>query len=82
MADPNLLDHVCYTVNISDYYRNRQGCLKGIRKEVLLQLEDWLMNKHDWHIFWLNGPIGVGEFIITQMFIEMNFVDRRASAGF
>jgi hypothetical protein len=61
---------------------NRQGCLKGTRKEILLRLEHWLTDEQDQHVFWLNGPAGTGKSTIAQTFAEMSFADGRLGASF
>ena len=61
---------------------NRRGCLKGTRKEVLFQIEQWLINKQDQRIFWLNGLAGTGKSTIAQTFAEINFADGKLGASF
>jgi hypothetical protein len=61
---------------------NGQGCLKGTRKEVLLQLEHWSMGEQDQRVFWLNGLAGTGKSTIAQTFAEMSFADGRLGASF
>jgi len=61
---------------------NRQGCLKGTRKDVLLQIERWLMDEQDQHVFWLNGLAGTGKSTIAQTFAETSFADGKLGASF
>ena len=61
---------------------NRQGCLKGTRKGFLLQLENWLTEEQDQHVFWLNGLAGTGKSTIAQTFAEMSFADGKLAASF
>ena len=61
---------------------NRQGCLKGTRKDVLLQIEHWLMDERDQRVFWLNGLAGTGKTTISQTFAETCFADGRLGASF
>ena len=61
---------------------NRQRCLKGTRKEVLLQIEQWLMDEGDHRIFWLNGLAGTGKSTIAQTFAEIGFADGKLGASF
>jgi len=61
---------------------NRQGCLKGTRKEILLGIEHWLMDERDQRIFWLNGLAGTGKSTIAQTFAEMSFADGKLGASF
>ena len=61
---------------------NRQRCLKGTRKEVLLQIEQWLTNEGDHRIFWLNGLAGTGKSTVAQTFAETSFADGKLGASF
>jgi hypothetical protein len=61
---------------------NRQGCMKGTRRDVLLQLENWLKDEQDKRVFWLNGLAGTGKSTIAQTFAEMSFADGKLGASF
>jgi len=61
---------------------NRQGCLRGTRADVLLQLECWLKDKQDHRVFWLNGLAGTGKSTIAQTFAETCFTDGKLGASF
>ena len=61
---------------------NRQGCLRGTRKEVLWEIEQWLMGKQGQSIFWLNGLAGTGKSTIAQTFAETSFADGKLGASF
>ena len=61
---------------------NRQGCLRGTRADVLLQLERWLKDERDCRVFWLNGLAGTGKSTIAQTFAEIGFADGRLGASF
>ena len=61
---------------------NRQGCLKGTRKDVLRQIEHWVVDERDQRVFWLNGLAGTGKSTISQTFAEMSFADGRLDASF
>jgi hypothetical protein len=61
---------------------DRQGCLKGTRKEVLQGIEHWSMSKQSQRIFWLSGLAGTGKSTIAQTFAEMSFADGRLGASF
>ena len=61
---------------------NRQGCLRGTRADILLQLEHWLKDIQDHHIFWLNGLAGTGKSTIAQTFAEISFADGMLGASF
>ena len=61
---------------------NRQGCLRGTRAGVFLQLEQWLKDEQDQHVFWLNGLAGTGKSTITQTFAELCFADGNLGASF
>ena len=61
---------------------NRQGCLKGTRVDVLLELEHWLKDKQGHQVFWLNGLAGTGKSTIAQTFAEISFADGNLGASF
>ena len=61
---------------------DRQGCMKGTRIDVLLQLENWLKDEQDKRVFWLNGLAGTGKSTIAQTFAEMSFADGKLGASF
>ena len=61
---------------------NRDGCLKGTRRDVLLQIENWLTDKRDQRVFWLNGLAGTGKSTIAQTFAEISFADGKLGASF
>jgi len=61
---------------------NRQGCLRGTRADVLLQLEHWLKDEQDHRVFWLNGLAGTGKSTIAQTFAETCFADGKLAASF
>ena len=76
------LHRMRHTANAGYSPGNKQGCLKGTRKEILLELEHWLMDKQDQHVFWLNGLAGTGKSTIAQTFAEMSFADGKLGASF
>ena len=61
---------------------DRQGCMKGTRRDVLSQLEQWSRDEQDKHVFWLNGLAGTGKSTIAQTFAEMCFADGKLGASF
>ena len=61
---------------------DRQGCLRGTRTGVLLQLEDWLGNDQGQRVFWLNGLAGTGKSTIAQTFAEITFAEGKLGASF
>ena len=61
---------------------NRQGCLRGTRKDVLRQIESWLADERDQRVFWLNGLAGTGKSTIAQTFAENSFSDGKLGASF
>ena len=77
-----LLSGMYHTDEASHRSGNRQGCLKGTRKEILLQLENWLMDEQDKHVFWLNGLAGTGKSTIAQTFAEISFTYGKLGASF
>jgi hypothetical protein len=61
---------------------NREGCLRGTRRNVLLQLKNWLEGEQDQHVFWLHGLAGTGKSTIAQTFAEITFAEGRLGASF
>ena len=71
-----------HTPNAGYRCGNRQGCLRGTRQDVLLEIEDWLASERDQRIFWLNGLAGTGKSTIAQTFAETSFADGKLGASF
>ena len=46
-TDFNLLRGMYHTADTGHLCGNRQGCMKGTRRDVLSQIESWLMDKQD-----------------------------------
>ena len=80
--DLTLLKGMHHTGGAGFLAGDRNGCLKGTRRDVLLQIEQWLTDKHDQRIFWLNGLAGTGKSTIAQTFAEMSFADGKLGASF
>jgi len=81
-VDRRLLENVRPTDAAGYSSGNRQGCLKGTRADVLLQLERWLKDERDHRVFWLNGLAGTGKSTIAQTFAEIGFADGKLGASF
>ena len=77
-----MLKGMRHTAKASHCSGNRQGCLKGTRKEILLQLENWLTEEQDQRVFWLNGLAGTGKSTIAQTFADTSFADGKLGASF
>ena len=56
--------------------------MRGTRREILLQLGEWLNDGQDKRVFWLNGLAGTGKSTIAQTFAEMSFADGKLGASF
>jgi len=56
--------------------------MRGTRRDVLSQLEDWSNDGRDKRVFWLNGLAGTGKSTIAQTFAEMSFADGKLGASF
>jgi len=56
--------------------------MKGTRRDVLFQLEQWSKDEQDKRAFWLNGLAGTGKSTIAQTFAEMCFADGKLGASF
>ena len=81
-ADATLLKGMYHTPDAGHLCGDRQGCMKGTRRDVLSQLENWLNDEQDKRVFWLNGLAGTGKSTIAQTFAEMSFADGKLGASF
>ena len=77
-----LLDRMRHVADAGYLCGDRQGCMKGTRREILLQLEQWSRDEEDKRVFWLNGLAGTGKSTIAQTFAEMCFADGKLGASF
>ena len=80
--DLALLNGMHYITGAGYLSGNRQGCLRGTRKDVLGQIECWLADETDQRVFWLNGLAGTGKSTIAQTFAETSFADGKLGASF
>ena len=80
--DLAVLDRMHHTADAGYRSGNRQGCLKGTRKDVLQEIEHWSTSEQGQRIFWLNGLAGTGKSTIAQTFAEPSFADGRLRASF
>ena len=80
--DCRLLNSIQPTADAGYSSGNRQGCLRGTRRDILLQLEYWLKDEQDHRIFWLNGLAGTGKSTIAQTFAKICFADGNLGASF
>jgi len=81
-ADLALLDEMHHATDAGYRCGNREGCLRGTRKEVLWEIERWLTGEQEQRVFWLNGLAGTGKSTIAQTFAETSFADGRLGASF
>ena len=81
-AHLTILDRMRHTIDAGYLCGGRKGCMKGTRRGVLIQLEDWLNDEQDKRVFWLNGLAGTGKSTIAQTFAEMTFADGMLGASF
>ena len=81
-ADRLLLENVRHTDKAGYNSGNGQGCLRGTRVDIILQLERWLKDKGDHRVFWLNGLAGTGKSTIARTFAEIGFADGKLGASF
>jgi hypothetical protein len=81
-ADLALLRGMYHAADAGYLCGDRQGCMKGTRRGVLSQLESWLNEENDKHVFWLNGLAGTGKSTIAQTFAETSFADGKLGASF
>ena len=61
---------------------DRQGCLKGTRKDVLDEIESWSKDFNMSPVYWLNGLAGTGKSTVAQTIAERTFADGRLGASF
>ena len=81
-SDFTLLDRMYHVTDAGYLCGDRQGCMKGTRREILSQLENWLNDEQDKQVFWLNGLAGTGKSAIAQTFAEISFADGKLGASF
>ena len=81
-TDLTLLNGMHHAADASYLCGDRQGCLRGTRKDVLWEIERWLMDERDQRVFWLNGLAGTGKSTIAQTFAETAFADKKLGASF
>jgi hypothetical protein len=81
-ADLDLLDRMYHVADAGYLCGDREGCMKGTRIDVLLQLEHWLKDRQDKRVLWLNGLAGTGKSTIAHTFAEMSFADGKLGASF
>src|SRR5882757_3297005 len=60
----------------------RQKCLRGTRVKVLIEIENWVYDRHVCMVYWLNGLAGTGKTTITQSFAERMFAAGLLGASF
>jgi hypothetical protein len=82
LADLVVLDRMHHTTDAGYRCGDRQGCLKGTRKDVLWDIECWSLSEEGEQVFWLNGLAGTGKTTIAQTFAETSFADRKLGASF
>jgi hypothetical protein len=81
-ADFTLLKGMYHTTDAGYLCGNRRGCMKGTRREILSELENWLNDEQEKRVFWLNGLAGTGKSAIAQTFAEMSFAAGKLGASF
>jgi hypothetical protein len=81
-AEFSLLNGMYHTPDAGYRCGNREGCLRGTRKGVLWEIEQWLVGERGRRVFWLNGLAGTGKSTIAQTFAETSFADGKLGASF
>ena len=81
-TDLALLNGIHSSVDAGYQCGNRQGCLRGTRKDVLQEIDRWLTDERAQRVFWLNGLAGTGKSTIAQTFAETTFADGKLGASF
>ena len=77
-----LLDRTRHVDDAGYLCGEREGCMKGTRRDVLVQLEQWLRDEQAKRVFWLNGLAGTGKSTIAKTFAEMCFAAGGLGASF
>ena len=80
--DLSLLKGIRHTGDAGFSTWEKDECLKGTRRDVLLQIEQWLVDEKDQRIFWLNGLAGTGKSTIAQTFAKSSFSYGKLGASF
>ena len=80
--DLDLLKGIRHVADAGYLCGERQGCMKGTRRDVLSHLEQWSRDDQAKRVFWLNGLAGTGKSTIAQTFAEMCFADEKLGASF
>ena len=80
--DRVLLNGMYHTVDAGHRSGDRQGCLRGTRRDILAQLKEWLGDEQGQRVFWLNGLAGTGKSTIAQTFAEVTFAEGKLGASF
>jgi hypothetical protein len=71
-----------HTADVGYLCEDGEGCMRGTRRDILLQLEHWLTDEQAKRLFWLNGLAGMGKSSIAQKFAETSFADGKLGASF
>ena len=61
---------------------DRKRCLRGTRRDVLWEVERWLVDEQERHVFRLNGLAWTGKSTIAQTVAETTFADGKLGASF
>ena len=81
-ADMSVLNGCCRAHGAGYLHGNRNGCLKGTREGILLEIEQWTKDFEKSPVFWLNGLAGTGKSTIAQTVAERAFADGILGASF
>ena len=81
-ADLLLLEDMHHIADAAFSAGNMNRCLRGTRKDVLLQIEQWSADQRGNRVFWLTGPAGSGKSTIARTFAEISFFDGKLGASF
>ncbi|KAF9786450.1 hypothetical protein BJ322DRAFT_1210832 [Thelephora terrestris] len=81
-AQATVLNNFRYARQAEYRHGNRNGCLKGTRREILDEIELWAHDFGKPPVYWLNGLAGTGKTTIAQTIAERMFADGRLGASF
>src|SRR5882757_7167198 len=77
-----LLNKLPYAKGAKYTSEERHKCLRGTRVGVLIDIENWVYDRHMRMVYWLNGLAGTGKTTITQSFAERMYAAGLLGASF
>jgi hypothetical protein len=81
-VDLSLLKSMHHIADAAYSTGNMNRCLRGTRRDLLLQIEQWSVQKREKRVFWLSGFAGTGKSTIARTFAETSFFYGNLGASF